>query len=70
MDKFRIKNPLGTSPYLLVHGQEPLFPLHLWILVLKFMKRYAEDTDRVQIILVNLFELDEKRTTLEHIEKN
>ena len=45
-DRFRIKNALGTSPYLLIYRQEPMFPLYLKILVLKFMKGYAEDMDQ------------------------
>ena len=67
----RVKNSLGTSPYLLVYEQEPVFPLNLRILVLKFMSRYVEDVDRVQIRLMNLLEMDEKRTiVLEHMAKH
>ena len=70
-DQVRIKNALGTSPYLLVYGQEPVFPLNLRILVLKFMSGYAEDTDKVHIRLMNLLEMDEKWTAaLEHMAKH
>ena len=71
IDRVRVKNTLGTSPYLLVYGQEPIFPLNLRILVLKFMSGYAKDTDRVQIKLMNLLEMDEKCTAaLEYMAKH
>lgn len=41
------KNSLGLSPYLIIYGQEPIFPLNLKMPILKFMKGYADDTDRV-----------------------
>ena len=41
----RVKNSSGTSPYLLVYGQELVFPLNLRILVLKFMSGYAKDVE-------------------------
>ena len=50
------KKALGTSPYFLVYGQEPMFPLNLKIPILKFMSRYAEDADRVKILLNHTFE--------------
>ena len=67
----RVKNSLGTSLYFLVYGQEPVFPLNLKILVLKFMSGYVEDADKVQIRLMNLLEVDEKKiATLEHMVKH
>ena len=60
MDWVRVKNTLWTSPYMLVYGQELVFPLNLKILVLIFMSGYAEYVDRVQIILMNLSEIDKK----------
>ena len=67
----RVKNALETSSYFLVYGQELVFPLNLKIPILKFMSRYAEDADRVQIKLMNLLEMDEKWTTaLEHMGKH
>ena len=59
-DQVRVKNSLGTSPYFLFYGQEPMFPLNLKIPILKFMSGYAEDPDKVQIRLMNLLEMDEK----------
>ena len=71
MDRFRVKNSLGTSSYLLVYGQELVFPLNLKILVLKLMNGYVEDADRVQIRLMNLSKRDEKqKNSLEHMEKH
>lgn len=71
MDQVRVKNSLGSSPYFLVYGQEPMFPLNLRILVLKFMSGYAEDAGKVQIKLMNLLEMDEKWiATLEHMAKH
>ena len=57
--------------YLLVYGQEPIFPLNLRIPILKFMSGHVEDTKKIQIRLMNLLEMDEKWTTaLEHIAKH
>lgn len=71
IDQVRFKNSLGTSPYLLIYGQELVFPLNLRIPILKFMSGYAEDVDRVQIRLMNLLEMDENQTTaLEHMAKH
>ena len=50
---------MGTSPYFLVYGQEPVFFLNLRIFFLKFMSGYVEDVDRVQIRLMKLLEMDE-----------
>ena len=59
------------SPYFLVYGQELVFPLNLGIPILKFMSGYVEDTDRVQIRLMNLLEMDEKWTiSLEYMAKH
>ena len=58
--KFIIKNAIGTSTYLLVFGQEPIFPMNLNFFSLKFMKGYVENKDRMQVWLMNLLELDEK----------
>lgn len=67
-NRVRIKNSLGTSPYLLIYGHEPVFPINLKILLLKFMGAYYEDGDRVKVKLMNLLELDEKMSiTLEHM---
>ena len=60
IDRVRIKNSLGTSPYFLVYGKEPVFPLNLKIPILKFMSGYVENTDKVHIRLTNLLEMDEK----------
>ena len=71
IDRVRVQNALGTSPYLLVYGQEPIFPLNLRIPILKFMSGYVEDADKVQISLMNLLKTDEKRTiALEHMAKH
>jgi hypothetical protein len=59
-DRVRVKNALETSLYFLVYGQEPMFPLNLKIIILKFMSGYVEDADKVQIILMNPLEMDEK----------
>lgn len=59
-DRVRVKNALGTSTYLLIYGQELVFPLILKTPILKFMSGYTEDADKVQIILMNLLEMDEK----------
>jgi hypothetical protein len=48
IDRVRVKNALGTSPYLLIYGQEPMFPMNLKIPVLKFMRGYVENEDRIQ----------------------
>ena len=48
-DQVRVKNALGTSPYLFVYKKEPVFSLNLRVLVLKFMSGYDEDADRVKI---------------------
>ena len=70
-DRVRVKNALGTSPYFLIYEQEPVFSLNLKIPFLKFMSAYAEDADKIQIRLMNLLEMDEKRTTtLEYVAKN
>ena len=64
----RVKNALGTSPYLLVYRQEPVFPLNLRIPILKFM---SEDANKVQIRLMNLLEMDKKWiSALEHMAKH
>ena len=69
-DRVIIKNTLGTSLYLPVYVQEPVFLLNLKFPMLKFMRGYVEDVDREQIKLMNLLELDRKRTTtLEHVSK-
>ena len=71
IDRVRVKNALGTSLYFLVYGQEPVFPLNLKILLLKFMSGYVEDVDRVQIRLMNILEMNEKwAATLEHMVKH
>ena len=62
---------MGASPYLLIYQQELVFPLNLRIPILKFMKGYDEDIDRVYIVIMDLLELDEKRMkTLEYTEKH
>ena len=71
MDRVRVQNALGTSLYLLIYGQEPIFPLNLRIPILKFMSEYAEDAEKVQIRLMNLLEMDEKWiAALEHMAKH
>ena len=59
-NQVRVKNTLGTSPYLLIYKQELVFSLNLRIPILKFMTGYAKDDDRVQIRLMNLLEMDQK----------
>ena len=71
IDRVTVKNALGTSPYLPVYRQEPIFPLNLMIPIFKFMSGYAEDVDRVQIRLMNLLEMDEKWiAALDHMAKH
>lgn len=45
-NRVRVNKSLGTSPYLLVYNQEPVFPLNLKILVLKFMRGYVKNVDK------------------------
>ena len=48
-----------------------MVPLNLKIPVLKFMSAYAEDVDKIQVQLMNLLEMDEKRiAALEHMAKH
>ena len=48
-----------------------MFPMNLKIPILKFMKGYVENEDKVQVKLMNLLELDEKCVVaLEHISQN
>ena len=68
IDRVRIKNSLGTFPYLLDYGKEHVFPMNLKIPIMKFTRGYVENEDRIQIQLMNLLELDEKcMATLEHV---
>lgn len=57
VDRTRVKATLGTSPYYLVYGQNPVFPVHLQILVLQLMKE-LEIEDQVEVCLLNLLKLD------------
>lgn len=67
----RVKNSLGTSPYQLVYGLQPIFPMNLKIPILRFMDQYVEGEDWVQIHLMNLLNLEEKQTmALEHVAKH
>ncbi|XP_057863203.1 uncharacterized protein LOC131071404 [Cryptomeria japonica] len=60
-DRTRVKNSLGTSPYFLVYGQEPVFPVQLRIPTLRFIQDYMEGEDGVQMRLTQLMNLEEKR---------
>lgn len=60
-DRIRTKNSLGISPYFIVYGQDPVFPMQLRIPMLKFIQEYMEGTDVVQARLTQLMNLEEKR---------
>lgn len=60
-DRIRTKNALGISPYFLVYGQDPVFPMQLRIPTLRFIQEYMEDTDAIQARLTQLMNLEEKR---------
>lgn len=61
VDRTRAKRSLGTSPYHLVYGQDPDFPIQLRIPKLRFMQEYLDPDDRVQIRLLQLLLLEEQR---------
>ncbi|XP_059070306.1 uncharacterized protein LOC131859992 [Cryptomeria japonica] len=70
VDRTRVKVALGTSLYYLVYGQTPVFQINLQIPILKLMKE-LEIEDQVEVRLLNLLKLDEKRiNTLQHFTKH
>lgn len=69
-DRTHVKVAHGTSPYYLVYGQDPVFPVNLQILVFQLMKD-LEIGDQVEVHLLNLLKLDEQRTNaLQHFAKH
>lgn len=60
-DRTRAKRSLGTSPYHLVYGKDPVFPIQLRIPTLRFMHEYLDPDDRDQIHLSQLLLLEEQR---------
>ena len=61
VDRIRIKSSLGKSPYHLVYGQDPFFPIQMRIPTLQFMQNFMEGGDTVQTHLTQLLHLEEKR---------
>ena len=60
IDPVRVKNALGTSPYLFIYRKGLVLPANLVIPILKLMSGYVEDVNRVHIRLMNLLDMDEK----------
>lgn len=60
-DHIRIEATLGTSPFHLIYGQDPIFPVHLNTTTIQFMRDYLEADTIVETRLVHLMHLDEKR---------
>lgn len=60
-DRIRVKKSIGTSPVRLVYDIEPVFPVHLKINTLQFMKEYLDTDDVVETRLVQLLKLEEER---------
>lgn len=56
-----MKNSLGTSPYHLVYGQDPVIPIQLRIPTLQFLQEHLDGEDAVQTRLSQLLHLEEKR---------
>ena len=61
-DRTRVKESIGITPFHMVYGQDPVFPIQLKIPTLRFIQEYYdENEDRVQVRLTQLMQLDEKR---------
>lgn len=62
VDRTRVKESIGITPYHLAYEQDPMFPIQLKIPTLRFIQEYYdENEDRVQVRLAQLMQLDEKR---------
>lgn len=57
----RCKAAIGTSPYHLVYGLDPIFPIQLRIPTLQFMREYLGIDNAVEARLSQLLYLEEKR---------
>lgn len=60
-DRTRLKSSIGTSPYHLVYGLEPVFPIQLKIPTLQFINEFYDEGDRREARLTELLNLEEKR---------
>jgi len=60
VDRIWHKAALGTLPYHLIYGVNPIFPIHLSILMLQFMQDYLETNDQLSSRLAQLLHLKEK----------
>ena len=54
VDRTRIKVALKTSPFKLVYGQDPVFPIHLEIPILEFMQKFYSSDNRIEVRLAAL----------------
>lgn len=70
-DRTRHKDSIGTSPYHLMYGFEPMFPIQLKIPTLQFINDYYDEGDRREALLAKLLHLEEKRDeALEYFAKH
>lgn len=60
-DRVRVESSLGTSPYHLVYGHDPIFPIQLRISTLQFMQECWDQEDKIKTRLSQLLLLEEKR---------
>jgi transposase InsO family protein len=61
VDRTRIKVALGNSPFKIVYGLDPIFPVNLQIRVLRFVQEFYSKDDRIEVRLANLLNLEEQR---------
>lgn len=47
-DWIKLKKSLGTNPFQLVYETEPVFPIHLKIATLQFIKDYVDTDDEME----------------------
>lgn len=60
-DRTRKKTSIGTSPYHLVYGLEPIFPIQLRIPTLQFINEYYDEGNRRETRLQEILHLEERR---------
>lgn len=60
-DRTRIKAALRNSPYQVVYGKDPVFPINLQIPILWFLQEFYTNANRIEVRLMNLLNLEEKR---------